>query len=297
MTVRAPRVTSCSWPWTRVMPAGRPESSFVAKFPRVATTFGSMSSIWRKRCGSQAAISSGSGSRFPGGLHLRTFATKTSAREADALEQPVEQLPRLPDERHALLVLVEPGRLADEHQVGIRAPRAEDDLRSPAGERAPRARGRLLRVLPERRCALDGFLHRALSLRGCPDAPARHSGLVAAAAGAAAATARAGCSREPPRSPSRAVHGERRELLEHVAGAALGAHDGLLGRTDELLEVRLALHARVLVDRHARVYCRCRWSGGRARARRPRRPARAARARARGSTLGGVARPAYAGAG
>jgi N-acetyltransferase len=46
------------------------------------------------------------------------------------------------------------------------------------------------------------------------------------------------------------VHGERRELPEHVPGAALGAGDRLLARANELLEVRLALHARVLVDRH-----------------------------------------------
>jgi N-acetyltransferase len=46
------------------------------------------------------------------------------------------------------------------------------------------------------------------------------------------------------------VHGERGELLEHVPRPALGAGDGLLGVADELLEVRLALHAGVLVDRH-----------------------------------------------
>jgi N-acetyltransferase len=46
------------------------------------------------------------------------------------------------------------------------------------------------------------------------------------------------------------VDSEARELLEHVGGAALGARDGLAPGADELLEVRLALHARVLVDRH-----------------------------------------------
>ena len=58
------------------------------------------------------------------------------ARQPDPAEQLVEQLPRLADERDALLVLVEAGRLADEHQVGVRAARAEDDLRAPVGERA-----------------------------------------------------------------------------------------------------------------------------------------------------------------
>jgi N-acetyltransferase len=47
------------------------------------------------------------------------------------------------------------------------------------------------------------------------------------------------------------VHREGRELLEDLGGAALGARDGLLAVADELLEVGLALHARVLVDRHA----------------------------------------------
>ena len=47
---RPPIVVSCSWPCTRVIPSGRPERSFVAKLPSVATTVGSISSIWRKRC-------------------------------------------------------------------------------------------------------------------------------------------------------------------------------------------------------------------------------------------------------
>jgi RimJ/RimL family protein N-acetyltransferase len=46
------------------------------------------------------------------------------------------------------------------------------------------------------------------------------------------------------------VHREGRELLENLPGAALGARHRLLGAPDELLEVRLALHARVFVDRH-----------------------------------------------
>ena len=46
------------------------------------------------------------------------------------------------------------------------------------------------------------------------------------------------------------MHGEGRELLEDLRAAALRAGHGLLLAPDELLEVRLALHARVLVDRH-----------------------------------------------
>jgi N-acetyltransferase len=46
------------------------------------------------------------------------------------------------------------------------------------------------------------------------------------------------------------VDGEARELFQDLRGTALGAGDGLVARADELLEVRLALHAGVLVDRH-----------------------------------------------
>ena len=46
------------------------------------------------------------------------------------------------------------------------------------------------------------------------------------------------------------MHGEARELLQHLGRSALGAGHRLVARADEFLEVRLALHARVLVDRH-----------------------------------------------
>ena len=73
---------------------------------------------------------------------------------------------------------------------------------------------------------------------------------MSAAAGAAAASA-AG-PRRPREARLRAcpVHGEGGELLQHLRSPALGAGNSLVGRADELLEVRLALHARVLVDRH-----------------------------------------------
>ena len=246
-----------------MIPAGLPERSFVAKFPSVATSFGSISSICRKRCGSHAAISSGSGSRFPGGRHLRTFATKTSARVSPMpVEQLVEQLSRLPDERDALLVLVEPRRLAHEHEVGVRAPGAEHDLRAALRERAPRAGRRLLRVLPERRCALDG-IHRDVSLRR-----ARMRSSVPRALSGRSRRSRRSNRRQPPDGPVNAgfdgapCNGERRELLQDVPGAALGAGDRLVARADELLEVRLALHARVLVDRHEPSVLSERWRSG-----------------------------------
>ena len=112
---------------------------------------GWISSIWRKRCGSHAEISSGIGSRFPGGRHLSTFAMKTSERSRPMPARSLSsELAGLADERDSLLVLVEAGRLADEHQVCVRVTGAEDDLRATACEHAPRAAGRLVRVGPER---------------------------------------------------------------------------------------------------------------------------------------------------
>ena len=71
-----------------------------------------------------------------------------------------------------------------------------------------------------------------------------------AAARTAAAAATGACRPRERRLGARTVHRECRELLQHLAGAALGTRHRLLAVTDELLEVRLAFHARVLVDRH-----------------------------------------------
>ena len=62
----------------------------------------------------------------------------------------VEQLPGGADERLALLVLVEAGRLADEHQVGVRVADAEHGLRADVAERARATRLGLLRELRQR---------------------------------------------------------------------------------------------------------------------------------------------------
>ena len=51
------------------------------KFPSVQTSFGSISSILRWRNGLQASISSGCGSRLPGGRDWSTFAMNTSSRD------------------------------------------------------------------------------------------------------------------------------------------------------------------------------------------------------------------------
>src|SRR5436309_10054201 len=58
------------------------------------------------------------------------------ALEADPGEQLLEQLAGRADERDPLLVLVEPRRFPDEHQVGVWIARAEDDLRPALRERA-----------------------------------------------------------------------------------------------------------------------------------------------------------------
>ena len=74
---------------------------------------------------------------------------------------------------------------------------------------------------------------------------------MAAAARAAAATAAATRGAGERRLRRRAVHGEARELLKDLRRPALRAGHCLVARADELLEVRLALHARILVERHA----------------------------------------------
>ncbi len=63
------------------------------------------------------------GSRLPGGRALTTFVMNTSlARQAGLRQHLVEQLPGAADERTPLLVLEAPGRLADDHHLGILGP-------------------------------------------------------------------------------------------------------------------------------------------------------------------------------
>jgi len=73
---------------------------------------------------------------------------------------------------------------------------------------------------------------------------------VAAAAGAATATTTAARGTAENGLRRGSVDGEARELLQDFRRTAFGARHRLIARADELLEVRLALHARVLVDRH-----------------------------------------------
>src|SRR4051812_5288866 len=79
------------------------------------------------------------------------------------------------------------------------------------------------------------------------------------AASADGATSVAAATRAPATAASAerglrrgAVSCERRELLSHLRGAAVGAGRIRLRHPDELLEVRLTAHADVFVDRHRR---------------------------------------------
>ena len=73
---------------------------------------------------------------------------------------------------------------------------------------------------------------------------------MAAAAGAATATTTAARGTAESGLRRGSVDGEARELLQDLRRTAFGARHCLIAGADELLEVRLALHARVLVDRH-----------------------------------------------
>ena len=120
-----------------MIPVGFPERSFVAKFPSVAddARLDQLDLPEQVRLAGLDLV--GLRVAVPGRPALEHVGdVDLGALEADAGEQLVEQLPGLTDERDALLVLVEAGRLADEHQVGVRIPDAEDDLRASLGEPA-----------------------------------------------------------------------------------------------------------------------------------------------------------------
>ncbi len=89
-----------------------------------------------RRNGAHAAISSGSGSRLPGGRHLTTLVMNTSSRcqPMDPMSS-VEQATGSTHERPALLVLVLAGPLAHEHHLGVRAPLTRHRVR-PTGRQS-----------------------------------------------------------------------------------------------------------------------------------------------------------------
>ena len=143
------------------------------KLPSVQITVGSISSTWRSRYSWQFSISTGCGSRLPGGRHLSTLQIHTSgALESDLLQQLVQQPARAPDERQALLVLAGARRLAHEHQLGVRVAGAEHDRLARGRELgAALAGARLLRTsfsASRRAAAGCGWADIARMLVACP---------------------------------------------------------------------------------------------------------------------------------
>ena len=74
------RANANSCPRSFVMPSLVSSSSLVAKLPSVTMTRGRISASWRSSHGAHASISSGCGSRLPGGRHFTTLAMYTSSR-------------------------------------------------------------------------------------------------------------------------------------------------------------------------------------------------------------------------
>ena len=238
-----PSVTSCSWPWTRVIPAACPESSFVAKLPSVATTL----RLDQLDLPEEMRLA---------GLDLLRQRVAVAGRPAleDVGDVDVRaRRARCP--RAACRAACRPGRRTGSPACprGSRAPRrrtsgrrsgrrAEDDLRAPFGERAARAAGGLLLQLVERWRALR-LIHRSrvygrradgtsLVLPQPQEPPQQPP--------------------PPPRSSAEATPPMRRRSRAACAPSRRRTRGsrGCLAVPDELLEVRLALHARVLVDRH-----------------------------------------------
>ena len=113
-----------------MIPVSLPVSCLVAWLPSVAITFGLISAICSKSHGSHCELLLGQRVAVPRRAALervRDVDVRTS--QPDAGEQLVEELPGLADERDALLVFVETGRLAHEHQIRVRVAVAEHDLR------------------------------------------------------------------------------------------------------------------------------------------------------------------------
>src|SRR2546430_1697602 len=206
----------------RVIPVSLPLSCLVAWLPSVAITFGRISSTCRKRYGSQASFSSGTGSRLPGGLHFKTLHTYTCVRSrripASSLSS---SLPAWPTNGIPCLSSWKPGA-------------SPTNIRSACGSPTPN-------TTCVRPCARRHFVQPATWR---PKSSSSVSCSAAATASAATATATT-----QGRLLGGGVRREHRELLAHMRRAAVRAV-GLLAVPDELFEVRFALHADVLVDRH-----------------------------------------------
>ena len=121
-------------------------------------TFGRTSAIWRRKNGSQAAISSSSGLRLFGRAALDHVGdVDVLASEAHPLRDDVGQQPSgAADERDALSILVLAGTFSDEHHGGVRIADTEDDGRSSTSELAARAVAEHITQLVERRGIANG---------------------------------------------------------------------------------------------------------------------------------------------
>ena len=80
------------WPRTRVIDTSGPSAQRVAKLPSVQMTAGSTRWTWRRSQPLQVSTSSGSGSRFAGGRHFRTFAMTTWERSMPTSATPLDVL-------------------------------------------------------------------------------------------------------------------------------------------------------------------------------------------------------------
>ena len=91
------RPARCKVPCSRVMPISVFRMNFVEKFPSVTMNSGSMVRVCSRRYGVHSSISSGRGSRFPGGRHFSTFAMNTSSRRNPAMaKSSLRYLPAAP---------------------------------------------------------------------------------------------------------------------------------------------------------------------------------------------------------
>src|SRR6266545_2322447 len=213
------------------MPSGRPERSFVAKFPSVATTFGWISSICFHRWLSQAWISSGSGSRLPGGRHFNVFATNTSLRVSPIPASSVSSsFPACPTNGTPCLSSWKPGASPTNIRSAWGCPDPKTTCVRPSASRHF--------VQP----AIESAKTASPSIAPESNAAAGRSVPAAAGTAATATAAQRGTALD-------AVGGEHRELLADVLRAAIGAISRFAHR-HELLVVGLAFHADELVNRH-----------------------------------------------
>ena len=144
------RVNGKCCPRSLVMPSFVSSSSLVAKLPSVTITRGRISielAVEPRRArvdllGLRIAVARRPALHDVGDVHV-------GALQADALDELRQQLPGAPDERFALQVFLLARAFADEHEVGVGPPDAEDDLRAPRRELAQRAVVRERRDLGE----------------------------------------------------------------------------------------------------------------------------------------------------